>query len=255
MYSGEDDIQVAGDVTREYTVDLYNWNIKNNSMYNGNIIVKGSNKYQIGTRLNYTDEGLEFYIEGVTHNFTMFGSFITELAVTRGLPKDKRFTSPWDAYTPFVPEGVDSSGGSTSYMQYNPLQLPSFMQFSDSATLNTFVAAARSRVGLPYVWGGNGPNNFDCSGLVKWSLNQAGYNNIPRTASLQYKHCIPISKKDLQIGDLVFVSSSIRSSDINHVGIYAGNNKVIEAANSKVPLREVPMYSHWNFFGRLPINR
>ena len=38
-----------------------------------------------------------------------------------------------------------------------------------------FLAAAESRIGLPYVWGGDGPSTFDCSGLVQWSMRQAGH--------------------------------------------------------------------------------
>jgi len=43
-----------------------------------------------------------------------------------------------------------------------------------SAQVHAFLTAALSRVGLPYVWGGAGPRVFDCSGLVQWSMRQAG---------------------------------------------------------------------------------
>ena len=260
MYSGEDDIEVAGDVTREYTVDLYNWNIKNNSMYNGNIIVRGSNRFKIGTRLDYADEGLEFYVEGVSHDFSMYGSFITQLSVTRGLPKEQRFASPWDSYTAFVPEEIgmsnmEESGFTSDFQSNGYLQDVVGGEVLDSMTVTKFIASARSRVGMKYVWGATGPNEFDCSGLVKWSLAQAGYTAIPRTSKEQYKHCTPITRDELQPGDLVFRSKSIRSSDIHHVGIYAGNGMVIEAPNASKPLREIKMGDNWQFFGRIPMSR
>src|SRR5258708_33541051 len=55
-----------------------------------------------------------------------------------------------------------------------------------------FLAAAESRVGLPYVWGGAGPSTFDCSGLVQWSMAQAGVL-MPRAAAHQARTRPPLS--------------------------------------------------------------
>ena len=78
-----------------YTQDLFNWNIKNNSMFNGTIVAMGDVRYQIGCRLYHKSENMDYYIEGVAHSFTIYGSFTTQLAVTRGAHIGDRFTPPF----------------------------------------------------------------------------------------------------------------------------------------------------------------
>lgn len=101
-YAAYDGDQV--EVLKNYAKDLFNWNVMNPSFYNGQIIVRGDNRYKVGDRLLYKsseeNEEYEFFIEGVSHTFTNFGSWTTTLAVTRGLPnagKD-RFSPPWGEY-------------------------------------------------------------------------------------------------------------------------------------------------------------
>lgn len=103
MYANKSDTQTASEDVSSYMKDLYNWNIKNNSMQNGTITVKGSNKYKVGERLE-TPEGYEFYVESVTHSFTIYDSFTTQLGVTRGLKPEDRFTTPWGSATEFTPD-------------------------------------------------------------------------------------------------------------------------------------------------------
>ncbi|MFE7331794.1 NlpC/P60 family protein [Streptomyces sp. NPDC057565] len=85
-------------------------------------------------------------------------------------------------------------------------------------------AAAKSRVGMPYVWGANGPNSFDCSGLTSWAFTQAGIS-IPRTSQAQANIGTRInSLSDLKPGDLI-----IMRSDLSHVGFYAGNGQILHS--------------------------
>ncbi len=81
---------------------------------------------------------------------------------------------------------------------------------------------AAAQLGDPYVWGGNGPNAWDCSGLTQHAMAAAGIS-IPRVVGPQYAASQHISMSDLQPGDLVFYAS------MSHVGIYIGNGKVIHA--------------------------
>lgn len=90
---------------------------------------------------------------------------------------------------------------------------------------------ALSKVGGPYVHGGNGPRGFDCSGLTSAAWRAAGIS-LPRTASGQYGVGTPVSLQDLQPGDLVFYYSGI-----SHVGIYIGNGKIVDAANPRRGIR------------------
>ena len=66
------------------------------------------------------------------------------------------------------------------------------------------VATALSEVGKPYVWGGAGPDSFDCSGLVMWSYAHAGVALAHWTGD-QINQGQPIDMKDLQPGDLIFM--------------------------------------------------
>ncbi|NJP99780.1 hypothetical protein HCK00_04280 [Streptomyces sp. PLAI1-29] len=85
------------------------------------------------------------------------------------------------------------------------------------------VAAARSAVGRPYVWGAGGPSAFDCSGLTQWAYRQAGVA-IPRTSQSQRfaGHRVPLSQA--RPGDLVTYRT-----DASHVGMYVGGGQVVHA--------------------------
>ena len=77
--------------------------------------------------------------------------------------------------------------------------------------------------GKPYVWGAEGPDAFDCSGLVKYALEKAFGKSFPHYSGDQY--AMSRGVKDPQIGDLVFFGPGGR----NHVGVYAGNGQVWSA--------------------------
>ena len=77
--------------------------------------------------------------------------------------------------------------------------------------------------GKPYVWGAEGPDAFDCSGLVKYALEKAFGKSFPHYSGDQYAMSRPV--RDPQMGDLVFFGPGGR----NHVGVYAGNGKVWSA--------------------------
>lgn len=90
-----------------------------------------------------------------------------------------------------------------------------------------FVNLARRYLGVPYVWGGESPNGFDCSGLVAFALSQMGVN-APRTSEAQWAWVQKISQSELQPGDLIFETWPGEASP-GHVAIYAGNGQIIEA--------------------------
>ena len=82
---------------------------------------------------------------------------------------------------------------------------------------------AQGLLGVPYVWGGSTPQGFDCSGLVQYVYAQVGIH-LPRVAADQQQVGTPVAEEDLQPGDLVFFGSPAY-----HVGIYAGNDTMIDA--------------------------
>ncbi len=87
----------------------------------------------------------------------------------------------------------------------------------------TAVAAAKSKLGSPYVWAASGPSSFDCSGLTMWAWAQAGVS-LPHSSSMQYGSGPKVSVSSLQPGDLVFYGSPI-----HHVALYVGGGQVIHA--------------------------
>jgi len=103
-----------------------------------------------------------------------------------------------------------------------------------NSTAKKVVELAKQQLGKKYVWGGNGPSSFDCSGLTKYIFGKVGIT-LNRVSSDQANQGIKVSKTNLQEGDLLFFSGiNARSSSakISHVGIYIGNGKFIHAANS-----------------------
>ncbi len=83
--------------------------------------------------------------------------------------------------------------------------------------------------GYPYVYGGQSPSGFDCSGFVWYNYKQFGYS-LNRTADRQYSNGTPVRKSELLPGDLVFFTQN--GSSISHVGIYVGNNIMLHASTS-----------------------
>ena len=112
-----------------------------------------------------------------------------------------------------------------------------------SANVETFISILTAQLGKPYVWSTEGPDSFDCSGLVYYCLRQAGVRVSRYTAAgySQVESWGLISRQsDLKRGDLVFFSNS--SGYINHVGVYLGYNSYIHASSSAGEV----VISSWN---------
>jgi len=97
--------------------------------------------------------------------------------------------------------------------------------------------AAMTRIGDPYVWGATGPDQFDCSGLMVWAYKQVG-KTLPRSSQAQAQGGTPVSRDQLQPGDLV-----IFYDDASHVGMYAGDGNIVHASTFGVPVKVQPMDS------------
>lgn len=94
------------------------------------------------------------------------------------------------------------------------------------ASNEALVTVLTAQVGKSYVWGDEGPASFDCSGLVYYVMNQSGIK-VPRLTATGYgSMATPVDLKDIQEGDIFW--------NTEHIGIYAGNGKVIHAANPRV---------------------
>ncbi len=103
---------------------------------------------------------------------------------------------------------------------------------------------AYAQLGKPYLWGGAGPDAFDCSGLTMRAYQQIGVY-LPHLASAQYSGGRKIPLGQLEPGDLVFFGPS--GDTAYHVGLYIGNNQMINAPNSRSVVRIDNIY----WFGEL----
>ncbi|MGW1505627.1 NlpC/P60 family protein [Streptomyces mirabilis] len=85
------------------------------------------------------------------------------------------------------------------------------------------IAYATRQLGKPYVWGAEGPDSFDCSGLTSQAWLAAGVT-IPRTSEEQWRRLKHVPVADMRPGDLI-----IYFSDASHVALYIGDGKIISA--------------------------
>src|ERR1700677_831316 len=101
----------------------------------------------------------------------------------------------------------------------------------------TAISYAEQQLGKPYLWGGTGPDAFDCSGLVMMAYRAAGII-IPRTSEVQWTFGPRVSEAQAEPGDLVFFAGSDGTvTSPGHVGLVIGNGQMIEAFATGFPIR------------------
>ncbi|MET9389106.1 NlpC/P60 family protein [Streptomyces sp. NPDC006624] len=151
------------------------------------------------------------------HKKTVEAKLATARRLLDSLPEGER--GPYDRASRSGRTGLPDLGGATAA----------------SGRGAAAVAAARSALGKPYVWGANGPTGFDCSGLMQWSYAQAGVA-LPRTSQAQRYAGRQIPLSEARPGDLV-----VYRADASHVGMYMGNGQVIHAPYPGAPVRYDPV--------------
>lgn len=97
----------------------------------------------------------------------------------------------------------------------------------------SLLSLAQDQLGYPYVYGGSRPGGFDCSGLMLYLYSRHGVS-LHRSSSKQLQDGIIVAKEGLQVGDLVFFKTDWETYPTSHVGIYAGDNKIIHAGNEGI---------------------
>lgn len=112
-----------------------------------------------------------------------------------------------------------------------------------SATADAVIAAGLAEVGKPYVFAEEGPDAFDCSGLMQWAFGRVGLK-LPRTAAQQQKFATPIDKP--QPGDLVFWGNPA-----THVAMYLGDGKILSAPKPGAKVHVTSIYGQPTY-GRVP---
>jgi cell wall-associated NlpC family hydrolase len=120
----------------------------------------------------------------------------------------------------------------TTRISGRALARPSFasLNLDPSKATSIAIRTALSKVGSPYVYGATGPNSFDCSGLTGFAYAAAGIH-LPRSSGEQAGVGRPVSRSELQPGDLVFFYSPI-----SHVGLYIGGGRMVHARTFGQPV-------------------
>ena len=119
---------------------------------------------------------------------------------------------------------------------------------STSSKVDKVLNFASQQLGKPYVWGAQGPNSFDCSGLTYYVYKNAAGITLPRTSVEQSKYGTTVSKSNLKAGDLLFFDTSGSNNGVvSHVGIYVGGGEMIHASSSSNKIVQVTIESsYWN---------
>jgi len=251
-----------------YQKDLYNWNIKNNFFYNGTILVKGSNRFKVGTRLFYTDSGtgqtIEFYIQSVSHDFMNYGAWVTNLGVIRGCDPTQRFTAPW-SNNPAQYTGLGwaaASPASSTVVAPPPLSATqSYVLNLTSAqtdVVNYALGLMNNGYGgktITYQLGGPGiaAGAADCSQFTQFVYQNAipgDSINIGNNTWAQVKKGLQIQvpydssgnldTTNLQGGDLIFFKNTTTNYENppTHVGIWVGGGDFVALDTSANSIKQ-----------------
>ncbi len=102
---------------------------------------------------------------------------------------------------------------------------PEGVSVAPPARFGGAVGVAMQYLGTPYVWGGSSPGGFDCSGFVMYVYSQIGVY-LPHHAADQYNYGTPVSRDELEPGDLVFFDG------LGHVGIYIGGGQFVHSPHT-----------------------
>ena len=129
--------------------------------------------------------------------------------------------------------GSGNGSGSTSCVGTGTLD----SLVTPNAAVATAINYAQAQLGKPYLFGGTGPDAFDCSGLVMMAYRAAGIN-IPRTSQQQWAQLPHVPAANVEVGDLVFFAGADGTpTSPGHVGLVIGHDKMIEAYATGVPIR------------------
>ena len=153
---------------------------------------------------------------------------------------------PWSVSASVGTRGVNVRVGSARKSRHPTATTRTSSTTSERAAAvraSRVLATADRYVGTPYVYGGTTPDGFDCSGFVQYVFRKRGVS-LPRTAS-QQAHAgtrVRLSRDALRPGDLLLFSSD--GDRVDHVGIYAGNDRFIHSSSSGGGVRYDDLSTH-----------
>jgi cell wall-associated NlpC family hydrolase len=148
-----------------------------------------------------------------------------EAARQAAIARQLREQQAREALQPQVSSIGTVAGGSTATSVAAAAPVAAPVAAAPPSTHGGVVGVAMQYLGTPYVWGGASPGGFDCSGLVMYAFQQVGIS-LPHSSYAQYGAGVPVSRDQLQAGDLVFFDG------LGHVGIYVGGGSFIHAPHT-----------------------
>ena len=154
-------------------------------------------------------------LDGYTEGSITIGAEFSDGVKTFSKPVDFSYT-----YASETNSVSDTKNSNTEYVK------PDYSAEAFTSQAAKILSDAEQFLGLPYIYGGSTPKGFDCSGFTKYIFGMSGIT-LHRVSRDQYaKDGVKIAKSELQPGDLVFFGENGR---VGHVGIYAGNGKMIHS--------------------------
>ena len=141
---------------------------------------------------------------------------------------------------------VDQNGTSYGYGDASGAPPPQALMFRPATAGDRAVLFAFAQLGKPYIWGGNGPVGYDCSGLALASWTAGAGVRFARVANDQYHTAgAPVAYGSLAAGDLVFWGSDQNDwSSVYHTAMYVGGDQIVEATGDHVQLNSLGQWGH-----------
>jgi cell wall-associated NlpC family hydrolase len=163
-----------------------------------------------------------------------------------------RYTSHRDIYLDRIGSGGGTAGNGDGTSATKESDSRAGQRAAARGSVEAAVKFATAQLGKPFVWGGNGPHGYDCSGLIHAAFRHAGIS-LPRIANDQYAATTPVSASRMRRGDLLFWSYDGSVRGIHHVAIYLGDNHYVEAAHPGTYVRISKLNSGYfpTFIGRV----
>ena len=150
---------------------------------------------------------------------------------------------------------VQQSGTATPFGDAGSAAPPAqALLFTPATPGDRAVLFAFRQLGKPYIWGGNGPVGYDCSGLALASWSAGAGVHFARVADDQYHTAgTPVPMADLVAGDLVFWGTSATDwTTVYHTALYVGGNRIVEATGDHVQLNDL---GQWGTDDLMPVGR
>jgi hypothetical protein len=142
-----------------------------------------------------------------------------------------------------LPRGVQVVVAKPAFVAPVKKPMRSGGSFLSAGQIRMALTAAAGKLGAPYVWGAEGPDAFDCSGLIQWAFAQAGVR-LPRVTHQQWASGPQVPFSQIQPGDLLFWRlDPTDPAYISHAAIYWGDGKMIQAPRTGDVVKLIPVHT------------